>query len=298
MIENFLKRFDGIKKNRIAIAGAHDESVLGAVKQALDYAIAEFFLVGDKAKIETISKEVGLDLKRVELINETDDVLCAKVAVKSVKDGKASALMKGKVETSTILKSVLDKENGLRGTRKLSHVAMFFMPTYHKPLFVTDAAININPSFDEKRDIIENADQAVAALGVEKPKVALICAKEHVDEKMPVTLEYQKLVEMNRAGEIKDCIIDGPFALDNAVSKEAAKTKGIVSEVAGDADIIFCPEIISANVMYKSLTLFANASVGGAIVGANAPVILTSRADSSENKLLAIALGAIVGGGR
>ncbi|MCL2861648.1 MAG: bifunctional enoyl-CoA hydratase/phosphate acetyltransferase [Firmicutes bacterium] len=296
MIETFLKRFKGLKKNTIAIAGAHDESVLGAVKQALDFSIAEFFLVGDKAKIETISKQVSLDLKKVSVVEETDEIQCAKKAVSLVKDGKASALMKGKVETSTILKAVLDKENGLRGTRKLSHVAMFLVPTYHKILFVTDAAININPTFDDKKDIIENAVSAVNALGVSKPKVALICAKEHVDEKMPVTLEYQKLVEMNRADEIKNCIIDGPFALDNAVSKDAAKTKGIVSDVAGDADIIFCPEIISANVMYKSLTLFANASVGGAIIGANAPVILTSRADSSENKLLSIALGAIIGG--
>ncbi|MCL2234235.1 MAG: bifunctional enoyl-CoA hydratase/phosphate acetyltransferase [Firmicutes bacterium] len=297
MIETFLKSFANLKKNKIAIAGAHDESVLGAVKQALDFSIAEFFLVGDKAKIETIAKEVSLDLKKVELVEETDDIMCAKKAVALVKDGYASALMKGKVETSTILKAVLDKENGLRGTRKLSHIAMFFAENYHKPLFVTDAAININPTFDEKRDIIENAVVAVRALGIKTPKVALICAKEHVDEKMPVTLEYARLVEMNKADEITNCVVDGPFALDNAVSKEAAKTKGIESEVAGDADIIFCPEIVSANVLYKSLTMFAKASVGGAIIGANAPVILTSRADSKENKLLSIALGAIIGGG-
>ncbi|MCL2375294.1 MAG: phosphate acyltransferase, partial [Firmicutes bacterium] len=225
-----------------------------------------------------------------------DDILCAKTAVRLVKEGKASAVMKGKVETSTILKAVLDKECGLRGTRKLSHLAMFFVPTYHKPLFVTDAALNINPTFDDKKDIIANAVSAVSALGTETPKVALICAKEHVDEKMPVTLEYEKLVKMNGAGEIDGCIIGGPFALDNAVSAEAAKTKGIASPVAGDADIIFCPEIISANVLYKSLTMFAKAHVGGVIIGANAPIILTSRADSAENKLISIALGGSLGG--
>jgi phosphate butyryltransferase len=170
---------------------------------------------------------------------------------------------------------------------------MFFVPTYHKPLFVTDAALNINPAFDDKKDIIINAVKAVQALGTKQPKVALICAKEHVDEKMPVTLEYAKFLECGCFG---DAIVGGPFALDNAVSVESAKTKGITSPVAGDADIIFCPEIISANVLYKSLTIFAKAHAGGVILGANAPIILTSRADSAENKLISIALGGTLGG--
>ena len=296
MIENFIKKFAGAKKNTIAIAGAHDDSVLEAVKHALDLDVAEFFLVGNLQKIEQIANQIGLDTKKTTVIDEPDDTSCAKTAVKLVKDGKASAVMKGKVETSTILKAVLDKELGLRGTRKLSHLAMFFVPTYHKPLFVTDAALNINPTFDEKKDIILNAVTAVSALGTKKPKVALICAKEHVDEKMPVTLEYDRFVKMNESGEISDCILGGPFALDNAVSAESAKTKGITSPVAGDADIIFCPDIISANVLYKSLTIFSKAHVGGVIVGANAPVILTSRADSAENKLISILLGGSLGG--
>jgi len=296
MIENLLKQFGKLNKNSIAIAGAHDDSVLDAVKLAVQKDIAEFFLVGNAQKIEAIAAAIGLDTKKgISIIEETDDVLCAKTAVRLVKEGKASALMKGKVETSTILKAVLDKETGLRGTRKLSHLAMFFMPSYHKPLFVTDAALNIAPTFDEKKDIILNAAKAAQALGIKKPKVALICAKEHVDEKMPVTLEYQKLVDMNESGEIADCLIGGPFALDNAVSLESAKTKGITHPVAGDADIIFCPEIISANVLYKSLTILCGAHVGGVILGANAPIILTSRGDSAENKLISIALGGSLG---
>ncbi|MCL2556637.1 MAG: bifunctional enoyl-CoA hydratase/phosphate acetyltransferase [Firmicutes bacterium] len=298
MIEKLLKNFVGLKKNSIAIAGAHDDSVLSAVKQALELNIAEFFLIGDAKKISAIAKEIGLDAKKFEVFDESCDVSSAKTAVKLVKEGKASALMKGKVETSTILKAVLDKDCGLRGSRKLSHLAMFFVPTYHKPLFMTDAALNINPNFDDKKDIILNAVSAVSSLGIKLPKVALICAKEHVDEKMPVTLEYEKFVKMNESKEIDGCIIGGPFALDNAVSPEAAKTKGINHPVAGDADIIFCPEIISANVLYKSLTIFSKAHVGGVIIGANAPIILTSRADSAENKLISIALGGSLGGNK
>jgi len=298
MIEKILREFTNVKKNKIAIAGAHDDSVLEAVKLAINAGIADFFLVGNTQKIEKMSKGIALSLNGIEIFDELDDAACAKTAAKLVKEGRADAIMKGKVETSTILKAVLDKENGLRGTRKLSHLAMFFLPAYHKPLFVTDAALNINPTFDDKIDIITNAVLAANKLGIKKPKVAVICAKEKVDEKMPITLEYQKLVDMNNAGEIKDCIIGGPFALDNAVSKEAAKTKGINHPVAGDADIIFCPEIISANVLYKSLTCFANAHVGGVILGANAPIILTSRADSAENKLISIALGGNLGGNK
>jgi len=296
MIEKILKEFGKIKKNKIAIAGAHDDSVLEAVKLAIEYDIAEFFLVGNVQKIAEISKTIGLSNKGIEVLEEIDDAACAKTAVRLVKEGKVSALMKGKVETSTILKAVLDKECGLRGTRKLSHLAMFFLPSYHKPLFITDAALNIDPPFDDKKDIIMNAVLAVKALGTKQPKVALICAKEHIDEKMPVTLEYGKLVEMNNIKDIDGCIIGGPFAFDNAVSAESAKTKGINHPVAGDADIVFCPEIISANVLYKSLALFSGGHVGGVILGANAPIILTSRADSAENKLISIALGGSLGG--
>lgn len=283
------------KPATVAVACAHDRHVLEAVAGANKLGMAKFILVGIEDKIRKILGELGEDAGRYVIIASPDDVDAARTAVKIVSEGKAEALMKGLLDTSVIMKAALDKEIGIRTGRKLSHLAMFSLKNYHKPLFVTDCAVNIAPDLEAKKEIIINAVSAVSGLNLKNPKVALICAKEKVDPKMPVTLEYEELVKMNRENLITGCVIDGPFALDNAVSKEAAETKGIKGDVAGDADILICPDIEAGNVLYKSLTMFANASVGGVIVGAKAPIILTSRSDSSENKLLSVAFGIIIG---
>lgn len=294
-LQQLLNMIKGRKPAAVAVACAHDSHVLEAVTDANKHGMAKFILIGNEAKIRDILSGLGANARDYEILDSTDDTEAARTAVKIVSGGSADAVMKGLLDTSVIMKAALDKEIGIRTGRKLSHLAMFSLKNYHKPLFVTDCAVNIAPDFESKKEIIQNAVSAVSRLDIKNPKVALICAKEKVDPKMPVTLEYEELVRMNRDGVIADCIIDGPFALDNAVSKEAAEIKGIKSDVAGDADILLCPDIEAGNVLYKALTMFTDASVGGVLVGAKAPIILTSRSDSSENKLLSIAFGIIIG---
>ena len=202
--------------------------------------------------------------------------------------------MKGLVDTSIIMKQVLDKEIGLRTGKVISHVAVFNVDTYHKVFMVTDAAMNIAPDLNQKKEIIENAVVLAKALEIEKPKVAIIAAKEKVSPKMEATVHAKELAEMNQRGEILDCIVDGPFALDNAVSKESARVKGIESEVAGDADILLVPDIDAGNVLYKSLTFLGNAKSAGLIIGTKSPIVLTSRADNDEAKLNSIALAVLM----
>lgn len=294
--QSLLTKQNGGQPPMVAVASAHDSHVLEAMDKAREGQVAEFTLFGDTGKIMELAAGMKISLKGVEVVHAGSDTEAAEAAVAMVRQGQAAAVMKGLLETSVIMKAALDKEKGIRTNRRLSHMAMFLIPAYHKPLYVTDAAVNIAPDLALKKDIVENAVEAVARLGVNLPKVALVCAKEKADPKMPVTQEYLELVQMNRDGELTGCIVDGPFALDNAVSKEAAQIKGIGGEVAGDADIILCPDIEAGNILYKSLTMFAGAAVGGVILGAKAPIILTSRSDSSENKLLSITLGAVIGG--
>ncbi len=218
----------------------------------------------------------------------------AEKAVRLVSEGNADMVMKGLIDTAKILKAVLNKEYGLRTGNVLSHVAVFDVKSYHKLLFITDAAMNIAPDLKQKKQIIENSLEVVKAVDIATPKVAIICAKEKVNEKMICTVDAGKLVEMNESGEIKNCIVGGPFALDNAVSKEAAIVKGIDHPVAGDADVLLCPNIESGNVLYKALNFLCDAKSAGIIVGASAPIVLVSRADSKDAKLNSIALGTLM----
>jgi len=210
-----------------------------------------------------------------------------------VSSGKADILMKGLVDTAIILKAVLDKEIGLRTGNILSHAAVFESDRYHKLFIITDAAMNIAPSASEKKQIIENTLPLCRSLNIENPKVAVICAKEKVSPKMQATVDAEILVNMNKNGEIKGCMVEGPFGLDNAISREAAALKGVKGEVAGDADILLMPNIEAGNVMYKTLTYLADSKNAGIILGAKAPIILTSRADSDEAKLYSILLAVI-----
>lgn len=277
----------------LSVAAAEDEDVLKAIKAATEETIVIPILVGDKEKIEEIAKSIDFDISNIEIIHKKEKIDAARTATELVSSGKADILMKGLVDTATILKQVLDSDIGLRTEKIISHVAVFDMPTYHKIFIVTDAAMNIAPDLNQKKEIIENAVDLARSLDIEMPKVAVIAAKEKVSKKMIATVEAKELADMNKNGEIKNCIVDGPLALDNAVSKESAKIKGIESQVAGDADILLVPDIEAGNVLYKSLTFLGNAKSAGLIVGTSAPIVLTSRADNEEAKLNSIALAVL-----
>jgi phosphate butyryltransferase len=263
--------------------------VLQAAAQARD--IADFILVGDYDKIHAAAEGAGADISGMEIIHEADDSEACRRAVQLTARGGARALMKGLADTSVIMRAVLDKDAGMRTGRLLSHLAVFEVPTYHKLLFVTDAAINIAPDTEAMKEIILNAAEAVASLGIASPKAALLAAKEKADPRMPATVDAARLAEMYIGGGPGGCILDGPLALDNAISGESAKIKGIESPVAGDADILVCPDIEAGNILYKALAFLAGAKNGGVVLGASRPVILTSRADSANSKYISIALG-------
>lgn len=290
--EDILK-FATNKNVKIAVAAAHDKEVLSAIKMAMKLNLVTPILVGDKVQILKYAEEIKLNLDNIEIIDEVDLKQASEIAVKLVHDAKANILMKGLVDTSIILRAVLNKEFGLRTSNLLSHAAVFELEKYHKLLFVTDAAMNLAPNADEKRQITENIVSLAHSLSIEQPKVAVICAKEKVDPKMIATVDAAELVEKNKAGEISGCIIGGPFALDNAISKEAAKHKGIVDPVAGDADILLMHTIEAGNVLYKSLAFLSNSKNAGILLGASSPIVLTSRADTDEAKLNSIALAVL-----
>lgn len=298
-----IKTFDEIVKyaresgpKTIAVAVAQDEEVLNAVKDAKDLGLADAILVGDKEEIAKAAERCGIDIETFEVIDEKDKTEACKKAVNLISEGKADIVMKGLVDTSIILKAVLAEEAGLRTGNVLSHVAVFEVKDYDRLFIVTDAAMNIAPDLQQKKQIIENAVKVAHAMGNENPKVAVLAAVEKVNPKMQATLDAEALVEMNKKGEIKGCMVGGPFALDNAVSVEAAKHKGIDHPVAGHADILMVPQIEAGNMLYKSMVFFAKAQNAGIVVGAKVPIVLTSRADSHIAKLNSIALGVLLAG--
>ncbi len=282
------------QKKTIAIAAAQDKVVLEAVVQAVKDNIVDAILVGDKTKILSLGEELNLDLSNMRIEDECDINKAAAKAVDLVSRGEAQFLMKGILGTADLLKAVLNKEAGLKTNNLLSHVMIYEVPTYHKLLFLTDGGMVPYPELKDKIGIINNAVKVAHSLKIEKPMVAPICAVEVVNPSMQATLDAAALATMNKRGQIKGCIIDGPLALDNAISKEAAHHKGIVSEVAGETDILLVPNIEAGNFLGKSLTYFAQAESAGVIVGAKCPVVLVSRADSAKSKLYSIALGAVL----
>lgn len=280
----------------MAVAAAEDEHVLKAVRDAVNERVIIPLLIGDKAKVEQVAKSIGFDLNGVELIDNREGAAAsARLAVKKVKNGEADLIMKGFVPTADLLKAVLDKETGLRAGRLLSHMAFFQSPYYHKVFGVTDAAMNIAPDLEAKVQIIQNAVNACHGIGVENPKVAVAAAVETVNPKMEATVHAARLKEMNRNGMLTGCIVDGPFAIDIAVNREAANHKGIESEVAGDCDMILVPDIEAGNMLYKALNFLGGAVSAAAVLGASVPIVLTSRSDDERSKLLSIALAACIG---
>lgn len=299
MIKTFDEVISKVKSQsmkKVAVAVAQDEPVLEAIRDAKKNGIADAILVGDKEEIVKIAETIGMNIDEYEIIDEKDVNKASIETVKLVSSGRADMMMKGLVDTATFLRAVLNKEVGLRTGKQMSHIAIFEVPGYDRLLFVTDAAFNMYPELKEKIDIIKNAVQVAHALENNMPKVAPICAVEVVNPSMPATLDAANLSKMNERGQIKGCIIDGPLALDNALSKEAAAHKKISGPVAGEADILLMANIEAGNAVYKCLTYTTESKNGGLLMGAAAPVIVTSRADSPETKMNSIALASLVTG--
>lgn len=292
--EDLLVKVNEISKKKVAVAVAQDEPVLEAIKLAKEKGISDAILVGDKKEIKKIADKIGMDLSDYEVVNEENVTKASLEAIRLVSTGKADMVMKGLVDTATFLRSVLNKEVGLRTGKLMSHVSVFEIEGIDRLILLTDAAFNTYPDLKGKVQILNNAVGVAHACGIEFPRVAAVCAVEVVNQDMQATIDAALLAKMNDRGQIKGCIVDGPLALDNALSVEAAKHKGITGEVAGKADIVLLPNIETANVMYKTLTYTAKTRNGGLLVGTSAPVILTSRADSFETKVNSIALAALV----
>lgn len=285
-----------LKPKTIAVAVAEDKDVLLSVEHVRRLGIANAVLVGDKAEIERIAEENDIDANNFSIVDVQDKERACCVAVGLVRQGKACLPMKGFTETSNILKAVLDNEIGLRTGNMISHVGVLEVSGFSRLFLVSDSAMAIAPTLENKVDIINNSVRVAHALGIEVPKVAVLCAVEKVNGKMPATLDAEKLTRMNEEGRIKGCLVKGPLALDNAVSTEAARHKGIEHPVAGNADILIAPDIEAGNILNKSMEYFARAEKAGVLMGAKTPIILTSRASSDRSKLHSVALGLLVAG--
>jgi phosphate butyryltransferase len=279
---------------RIAVAAAQDEGTLRSLAAAREKGLGEPILVGDRRMIKSVAARLKVDLAGLEILHETDRAAAARAAVELVRDGRADMAMKGLVETAAFLRWVVKKDMGLNTGRLISHLGVIESPFYHKLLFLSDGALNIAPSLEDKIGIIENAAGMVRRLGIERPKIALLAALEQVNPgRMPCTADAAVLTQMNRRGRFPGCVIDGPLALDNALHGDSAKIKGIDSPVAGDADILIAPSIEAGNILYKALVYLGKARSAGIILGTRAPVILTSRAADAETRLASIALGTL-----
>ncbi|RKX50661.1 MAG: phosphate butyryltransferase [Thermotogae bacterium] len=294
-LSSLLNLAQGSKK-KVAVAVAEDEVVLKAVKAAIDNKLAEFLLFGNRSELEGMCSEIGLT-EGIEIIPTDNSAEAIAGAVEAIATGRADLLMKGKVKTGDLLSVYLKEEYGLRTGRTMNLVSVFEIPGFDRLLIVTDAGMVIAPDLRQKADSIVNASRVAAALGIKKPKVAVLGAIEVVNEKMPATMEAAILSKMAQRHQISDVEVDGPLALDNAVSKEAAKHKGIESPVAGNADILVMPDIEAGNIFYKAMVFLGGALVASTIMGGKVPIILTSRADSDTTKLLSIALNVLIAKG-
>ena len=281
---------------KVSVSNAQDEPVLQAVKAAKEQNIATAILVGYDAKIREIAASIDMDLTDFEIINEPDTEAAALKAVELVHNGKADILLKGLLETKTFLKSVLNKEVGLRTGKMLSHVCVFEIEGINRLLFFTDVAFNTYPTLADKVNIINNAVEVAHACGIECPKVAPLCAVETVNPKMQPTVDADNLTKMYEGGDFKGCQIYGPLSMDLAIDPEAAIHKGVTNPVAGHADILLFPNIDAGNITYKILVRTAKVKIGNVLVGTSAPVVLTSRSDDFQTKLNSIALATVIAG--
>jgi phosphotransacetylase len=277
-----------------AVVHPCEKTALCGAMEAAEKRIITPILVGPAAKIELVAKASGIDLTGTQIVDTQHSHESALKAVELVRQGCAEVLMKGSLHTDELLSAVVARESGLRTGRRISHVFIMDVPTYHKVLVVTDAAINIAPTLEDKASICQNAIDLAFSLGVRQPKVAVLAAVETVTSKMPATIDAAALCKMADRGQITHGIVDGPLAFDNAISKQAAEIKGIRSEVSGDPDILLAPDLEAGNMLAKQLTFLANADSAGLVLGARVPIILTSRADSVRSRIASCAVAALV----
>lgn len=293
MIEK-LRQIEGLISghtgNRMIVVAAHDENVLSAVKDVYEKKYLDLILIGDKEKILQIADKISLDVSRINIIKELDTAESARIAVNLVKNGEGEILMKGLIQTADFMRAVMEKDKGLRTNSLISHVEIVEAATYPKLLFISDAGINIAPDLKQKAEIIRNAVDVAHKLGITQPKVAVLSAIESVNPDIESTIDASALSKMAQRGQITGCLVDGPLSMDLAISGESVRKKGVVSEVAGNADILIPPDINTANILLKALVFLGNSESCSVLTGTRAPLVVTSRADSSRTKYYSILL--------
>ena len=296
-VRTFAELLDAAKAKgpkRIAVAAGHTSETMLAGLDAEVAGLAEVILVGDRDEIHRIARQEGFDIRRMEIVHQPQPREAAYEVMRLVSQGQADIAMKGKVETSDYLRAALSKELGLRTGRLFTHVAAFEIPGFDRLIFISDAGVVVAPDLEQKVQIVQNAIYVAHALGISLPRVAILAATEVVNPKVPTTLDAANLSKMADRGQIQGGLVDGPLALDNAISPESARIKGIKSEVAGYADILITPDIEAGNVLAKAITYFAEGKMAGVVVGARCPLIVASRSDTREAKLVSLALGVML----
>jgi len=292
--ERLLERCKNLAPVPTAVAHPCEETALTGAIEAANVGLIIPILVGPAGKIEETAKAAQLDISKFEIIDTPHSVASGTQSVSLVREGRAEVLMKGSLHTDELMSAIVSREGGMRTGRRISHVFVMDVPTYHKVLIITDAAINISPTLEDKVDIVQNAIDLAISLGLARPKVAILAAVETVNSKMQATLDAAALCKMAERGQITGGILDGPLAFDNAISKQAAETKGIKSLVAGDPDILLAPDLEAGNILAKQLSFLANADSAGLVLGARVPVILTSRADNVRSRIASCAVAKLV----
>lgn len=292
--ERLLARCEGLAPVPTAVAHPCEATALEGAVEAAQKGLIAPLLVGPANKIAETAAASGIDLGNLPIVDVPHSHAAAAKAVELIREGKAEILMKGSLHTDELMSAIVSREGGLRTARRISHVFIMDVPTYHKVLLVTDAAINIAPTLEDKVDICQNAIDLAVSLGLEKPKVAILAAVETVTSKMPATIDAAALCKMAERGQITGALLDGPLAFDNAISTQAAETKGIKSAVAGDPDILLAPDLEAGNILAKQLSFLANADSAGMVLGARVPVILTSRADSVRSRIASCGVAKLV----
>ena len=273
-----------------AVAHPCEATALSGAVEAANEGLIVPILIGPRAKIESVARSAGINLSNLQIVDVPHSHAAAAKSVELLREAQAELLMKGSLHTDELMGAVVAREGGLRTARRVSHVFVMDVPTYHKVLIVTDGAINIAPTLEDKVDICQNAIDLAISIGPVRPKVAIIAAVETVSSKMPATIDAAALCKMAERGQITGAILDGPLAFDNAISKQAAEMKGIHSDVAGDPDILLAPDLEAGNILAKQLIFLANADSAGLVLGARIPIILTSRADSVRSRIASCAV--------
>lgn len=288
--EQLLKRCSALEPIPTAVVHPCEEASLSGAVEAGRQGLIVPILVGPRSKITSTAESAGIDLRNIQIVDVPHSHAAAVKAVELLREAKAELLMKGSLHTDELMAAVVSRDGGLRTGRRISHAFVMDVPTYHKVLIVTDGAINIAPTLEDKVDICQNAIDLAVSLGREWPKVAILAAVETVTSKMPATIDAAALCKMAERGQITGALLEGPLAFDNAISRQAAKTKGIVSDIAGDPDILLAPDLEAGNILAKQLSFLANADSAGLVLGARVPIILTSRADSVRSRIASCAV--------